>query len=114
MAPLWDATDSVPVDRVRVRVVLATTGGYNVYFAPPGAPAAVLFLQGCYLDWPYGVTDYAERPGGAFDIVLQAGKGLSGPETARFTVTPQLGHATTYILAGQNATTLTVLTRIDR
>jgi hypothetical protein len=112
LAPLWDWSDPVPADSARVRVVLAS-GGYNVYFAPPGAPIGMLFLRGCYLDWPYGVTDYAARPGGAFDILLQEGKDLTGPVTARFPVVPQVGHATTYIITGLPSS-LKVLTLVDR
>jgi uncharacterized protein YjdB len=112
-APLYDWTAPVSADSAEVRVVLATLGGYNVYFTPPGAPAGVPFLQGCYLDWPFGYTSYAALAPGAFDIVLQYGKGFTGPEVARFTVTPQPGHATTYILAGKSASVLSVLTLVD-
>lgn len=113
LAALFDWTALVPADSVEVRVMLATTGGYNVYFTPPGVPVGVLFLQGCYLDWPFGFTDYAARAPGAFDIVLQAGKGITGPEAARFHVTPDPGHAVTYVLTGKSVSALTVLTLVD-
>ena len=103
LAPLWDWNEPVATDSARVRVVLATVGGYNVYFVPPGAPKGTVFLQGCYLDWPYGVTDYAARAAGDFDIVLEPKWDLTR-EAGRFRVTPQPGHATTYILVGTQST----------
>lgn len=115
LAPLWDWNGPVAADSAMVRVLLAATdGGFNVYFVDPGAPMGVLFLRGCYLDWPYGVTAYSARPAKPFDIVLQYGKGVTGPESARFTVTPEAGRATTYILAGQSTETLRVITLVDR
>lgn len=115
IAWLSDRTDPVPADSAVVRVVMAAGGGYgfNVYFTSPGAPMSVLALQGCYLDWPFGYTAYADRVPGAFDIVLQGGKGLNGPEAARFPVTPAAGHATTYIITGKDTTSLTVLPVVD-
>src|SRR4029079_8825108 len=111
LAPLWNRTDAVAPDSARVRAVLTTSGGYNVYFVPSGQPPTVPFLQGCYLDWPYGVTDYATRPSGAFDIVLTAKGGNT--VAARFPVVPEAGQATTYILAGISPASLRVLTLID-
>lgn len=98
LVPLWDWQRPVPADSVRIRVLLATAGGNNVYLVPRGAGMATTFLEGCYLDWPFGFTDHAGRAAGVWDIVLQEGKGLNGPEAKRFTVTPTPGRATTYIL----------------
>ena len=109
LAPIWDYGAPVPPDSVMVRVVLATYGGYNVYYAAPGAPVSTLALQGCYLDWPYGVNNYAAHDTGTFDIVLQAGKSFSAPEVARFRVSPTPGRATTFVLAGKSVSALTVL-----
>ena len=113
LAPLWDWDRPVAADSAMVRVLVVTVGGFNVYFVDPGAPPGVSSLRGCYLDWPYGVTTYSPRPAKPFDIVLQYGKGVTGPESARFTVTPQAGRATTYVLTGQSATTLKVLTLVE-
>lgn len=112
LAPLWDWGDPVPADSARVRVVLATTGGYNVYLTPPGGTMGPVFLQGCYLDWPYGVTDYAARAAGDLDIVLEPK--WQTREAGRFRVTPQPGHATTYIIAGKTESTLQIWTLVDR
>jgi len=113
LAPLWDWNKPVPTDSARVRVVLATNGGYNVYLVPLGERMEIAFLQGCYLDWPYGVTDYAARSAGEFDIVLEP-KWLPGQVAGRFRVTPQPGRATTYILAGETETALKLWTFVDR
>lgn len=113
LAPLWDWDRPVDPDSAMVRVLVVTLGGFNVYFVEPGAPPGVSSLRGCYLDWPYGVTAYSPRLAKPFDIVLQYGKGVTGPESARFTVTPQAGRATTYVLTGQSAATLKVLTLVD-
>jgi hypothetical protein len=100
--PIWDYPRAVPADSVQVQVVLATSGGgYNVYFTPVGGGISTVFLRGCYLDWPYGVTEYTSRPLGSFDIALQPGKTLTEPVFARLSVTPQPGHATTYVITGQ-------------
>jgi hypothetical protein len=101
LAPVWDWGAPIAADSVMVRVVLANSDGFNVYYTAPGAPISTVALQGCYLDWPYGVNSYTARGTGSFDIVLQAGKGFSGPESARFNVTPAPGRATTYVLAGR-------------
>jgi hypothetical protein len=114
LAPLWDWNKAVPTDSARVRVVLATVGGYNVYLVPPGEKMGAVFLQGCYLDWPYGVTDYAARSAGAFDIVLEPKWARQSQEAGRFSVTPQLGHATTYIISGKTESALRVWTFVDR
>lgn len=118
LAPLWDWTDPVAPDSAMVRAFLAVgfgvAGGYNVYFVRVGGGMGVSYLRGCYLDWPYGATDYASRPSGSFDIVLQGGKGLNGPVSARFTVTPAPGRATTYIIVGGDGVTPHVLSIVDR
>lgn len=115
LAPLWDWNKPVPMDSVRVRVVLATIGGYNVYLVPPGQQKGTAFLQGCYLDWPYGVTDYAARSAREFDIVLEPKSWTATSyEAGRFRVTPQPGHATTYIIAGKTESALQVWTFVDR
>jgi uncharacterized protein YjdB len=105
IAWLEDRTEAVPADSSVVRVVLATSGGYNVFLTDPGAPPTLVTLRGCYLDWPFGYTAYTGRSPGNFDIVLLAGK-LSpqgfGPEAARFRVTATAGHATTFILTGRD------------
>lgn len=115
IAWLSDRSDPVPADSAVVRVVMAAGGrfGFNVYFTSPGAPMSVLALQGCYLDWPFGYTAYADRVPGNFDIVLQGGKGLNGPEVARFPETPAAGHAMTYIITGKDTTSLNVLPVVD-
>ncbi len=113
LAPLWDWTGPIEPDSVMVRIVLATTGGYNVYLVSAGDPMRPPDLAGCYLDWPYGTTAYQARRATNFDIVLQAGKGVRGGEAARFPVTPQPGRATTYILTGPSPATLKVLTLVD-
>jgi hypothetical protein len=113
LAPVWDWSGPIAPDSVMLRVVLAAPGGYNVYYTDLGAPIGTLALQGCYLDWPYGVSQYSARAAGAFDIVLQRGKQLTGPETTRITVTPAPGRATTYVLAGANPYDLTVIPVVD-
>jgi hypothetical protein len=114
VAPLWDLDGPTSADSAIVRVVLATTGGYNVYFTPHGGQIGTVFLQGCYLDWPFGFTQYVRQPPGTFDIVLQPGKGLIGQEAARFTVTPSAGHATTYVISGNTVAALNLITIVDR
>jgi hypothetical protein len=115
IAWLSDRTDPVPPDSAVVRAMLAVgVSGYNVYFTSTGAPMGVLALQGCYLDWPFGYTSYAGRAAGNFDIVLQGGKGLDGPEVARFHVTPSAGHAMTYIITGKDAASLKLIPVVDK
>ena len=116
LAPLWDWTDPVAPDSAMVRAFLAFSGygGYNVYFVRVGGAMDAPYLRGCYLDWPYGATGYVSRPSGSFDIVLQGGKGLRGPESARFTVTPAPGRATTYIIVGGYDVPPHVLSIVDR
>jgi hypothetical protein len=112
--PLWDWTSPVPADSVVVRVVLGTSGGYNVYFVEPGGSMGTPFLRGCYLDWPSGFSDYAARGARPFDILLQGGKDLSGPETARLPVTPQTGRAMTFVVVGDTVSGFTVVSLVDR
>lgn len=120
VAALWDRTDPVPPDSALVRVVISASGGtygggYNVYLTEPDAPMSVMTLQACYLDWPFGYTDYVGRTPGAFDIVLQGGKfGTNGPEVARFQVNAAAGHATTFIVTGTTPANLQVLALTDR
>jgi hypothetical protein len=109
-APLWDWNAPISKDSVMVRVLLDSDVGYNVYFVDPGGPMIAPYLQGCYLDWPYGVADYGSRAAKPFDIVLQPGKfPLYGPEAARFTVTPEPGTATTYIITEAASGLLTIV-----
>lgn len=113
LLPLWDLNAPVATNQVMVRVVLTTEMGYNVYIVPPGAPIGTVFLQGCYLDWPYGVTAYASLNAGSYDVVLQDGKSLNAPESTRFRITPQPGRATTYVLVGPPSA-LQILTLLDQ
>ena len=113
LMPLWDFGGPVAADSVRIRVGLVTTNGYNVYIVPTGVALGLPFLEGCYLDWPFGFTGYASRLAGTFDIVLQPGKGITGVESARFTVMPTPGRATTYILTGNTAATLKLIALVD-
>ena len=75
---------------------------------------SALSLRGCYLDWPYGVSDYAARGARPFDILLQGGKSLSGPETARLSVTPPPGRAMTYVVVGDTLSGFQVVSLVDR
>lgn len=114
IAWLTDRTEPVPADSAAVRMLLATDGGYNVYFTRPGESMNLLALRGCYLDWPYGYTEYADQPPGDFDIVLQGGKfGTSGPEVARFHVSAPAGRATTFLVTGKDVTALHVTPVVD-
>ena len=96
-----------------LRVVLATNNGYNVYYTDPGADINALALRGCYLDFPYGANDYSARRVGTFDIVLQRGKDFTDPPFTRVTVTPAPGRATTYVITGESAYALSVITLVD-
>jgi hypothetical protein len=116
IAWLDDRTQAVPADSSLVRVVLATSGGHNVFFTEPGASPTLAALTGCYLDWPFGFTEYSGRSPGAFDIVLQTGKFSTqgfGKEAARFHVTASAGHAMTFILTGQESA-LQLISVVDR
>jgi hypothetical protein len=109
-APLWDWNAPISKDSVMVRVLLQNDVGYNVYFVDVGGKMIAPYLQGCYLDWPYGVADYGSRAAKPFDIVLQSGKfSTHGPEAGRFTVTPEPGTATTYIITAAGTRVLTVV-----
>ena len=113
LAPLWDWGKPVSPDSVMLRVVLATNNGYNVYYTDPGADINALALRGCYLDFPYGANDYSARRVGTFDIVLQRGKDFTDPPFTRVTVTPAPGRATTYVITGESAYALSVITLVD-
>ena len=115
IAWLSDRTNPVPQDSAVVRAVLATDAGYNVYFTSTGGPMSNVTLRGCYLDWPYGYTAYADRIPGDFDIVLQSGKfSTAGPEATRFHVTAPAGHATTFLVTGKDLSSLHVTAITDQ
>jgi hypothetical protein len=114
LAPLWDWRGSIAGDSAMVRVLLSQNYGYNVYFAGVGAPLDGFYLRGCYLDWPYGVSDFSTVAAHPFDIILQPDKyGANAPEATRFTVTPQAGAATTYVITGSGPGSMKVLTLVD-
>ena len=110
-----------PASSAPVRVMLAaqqTYGdAYNVFITKPGERASVVTLVGCYLDWPFSFTAYADRGPGDLDIVLLINKfsvNPSAPEAARFHVTATAGHATTFIISGSNRASLKILSVVDR
>jgi hypothetical protein len=115
LAPLWDWKGPIASDSAMVRVFIATADGANVYLTDPGAPMGVRFLEGCYLDGNSAFTDYIARAAKPFDIVFQTGKGVNGPETARFSVTPQRGTAVTYVFTGPaTSPSMRMLTLVDQ
>lgn len=121
IAWLHDPIDTISATAAYVRVVFAvqTTylDAYNVFITNVGERASVLTLQGCYLDWPFAYTEYAARTPGNFDIVLLREKfsvNPTAPEAARFHVTAAAGHATTFVIVGNDASALKVLSVVDR
>ncbi len=115
IAFLDDRTEAVPADSALLRVVLATSGAFNVFFTDPGASPSMIALQGCYLDWPFGFTSYTNRPAGDFDIVLvpKGSQFAFGPEAARLHATVTAGHASTFIVTGSGSS-FRVLSLVDR
>lgn len=122
---IQDSHDPVPSDKALVRLINAsdyeaTYLGNNIYYVPVGAPVSGSAL----IAEEFGSQSYVDyNPrSGPFDLVIEDAGWIDGQthqvrpgvEAARFTLTPELGRATTYIITGSSSkSTLRIVTIVD-